>query len=643
MSCSNSSLLLTMLVLGGCGGGAGGSGGGGGPTAMYSVGGTITGLSASGLVLANGADTVSPMSAASTFTFPTQMASGANYSVSFKTQPTGQTCTLASATGMIAASNVSSVQVTCTTNTYVLGGTVDGLVAGGLTLKNGTVTIPVLAMATSFAFMPALPYGTSYAVTLQTQPTGQNCQISNASGSAGTGTIAVRVSCAGQQWTWLGGSNLANAGGMYGTKGTAAAANIPGARAGGLTWSDSVGSLWLFGGYGNDGAGTAPGMGTAYLNDLWTYNPASGLWTWVSGSNASQTSGVYGTPGVAGVLNGPGGRNYAVSWVDGNGALWLFGGRGYATSASSSGDLNDLWKYDPASKMWTWVSGTSVTNSAGIYSTPGSLMPGAREGASAWFDPVSGRLWLFGGYGYDSNVGVGLVDLNDLWSFDPITKLWTFEAGSTTGSASGVYGTMGTAAPSNFPGARQFAAAWSDSSTFWLFGGNGYPSSPGSNAALNDLWAYNKSTKLWTWVSGSSTGGVLPGMYGIQGMAGVSNVPGGRTQAVAWRDSLGLTWLFGGQGYDKNGMSGSLNDLWKFDPSAVPAQWTWVAGANTVNAAGIYGILGAAAATNAPGARQLASAWIGAYDTLWLFGGYGYDSATPGLHYMNDLWFVIPQ
>ena len=369
-----------------------------------------------------------------------------------------------------------------------------------------------------------------------------------------------------------------------------------------------------------------------------------------SAPDASQTPGVYGTQGVPDPANAPGGRNYAVSWVDGSGALWLFGGRGYTTSASSSGDLNDLWKYDPASKLWTWVSGSNVANAAGVYGTKGTAaaanMPGAREGASAWFDPVTLRLWLFGGYGYDSVVADRLVDLNDLWSFDPSLKLWTWEAGSNLGSASGVYGTMGMSSLSNFPGARQFAAAWSDSNTFWLFGGNGYPSSPGSNAALNDLWAYNKGTKAWTWVSGSKTGSGLSGMYGTKGMANTANVPGGRTQAVAWRDSLGLIWLFGGQGFDANGMSGSLNDLWKFDPSLTSTtslQWTWVAGANTANAFGIYGNLGTAAATNAPGARQLASAWIGAHDTLWLFGGYGYDSATPGLHYLNDLWFVIPQ
>ncbi len=41
--------------------------------------------------------------------------------------------------------------------------------------------------------------------------------------------------------------------------------------------------------------------------------------------------------------------------------------------------------------------------------------PGARSNSVSWTD-TSGNLWLFGGYGYDANVTLGL--LNDLWEFD---------------------------------------------------------------------------------------------------------------------------------------------------------------------------------------------------------------------------------
>ena len=68
------------------------------------------------------------------------------------------------------------------------------------------------------------------------------------------------------QWTWVSGSNTANATAVYGTQGTAAAGNVPNARKGTVGWVDSTGKLWLFGGDGIDAGG---GLGT--LGDLWKY------------------------------------------------------------------------------------------------------------------------------------------------------------------------------------------------------------------------------------------------------------------------------------------------------------------------------------------------------------------------------------
>ena len=56
--------------------------------------------------------------------------------------------------------------------------------------------------------------------------------------------------------------------GFYGTKGTADAANVPGAREGYISWTDAGGDLWLFGGWGLDSAGA-----WGDLNDLWRYEP----------------------------------------------------------------------------------------------------------------------------------------------------------------------------------------------------------------------------------------------------------------------------------------------------------------------------------------------------------------------------------
>ena len=42
-----------------------------------------------------------------------------------------------------------------------------------------------------------------------------------------------------------------------------------------------------------------------------------------------------------------------------------------------------------------------------------------------------------------------------------------------------------------------------------------------------------------------------------------------------------------GRGGDKNGSSGLLNDLWRYDPAT--GEWTWMAGSDTVGQIGIFG------------------------------------------------------
>jgi hypothetical protein len=66
-------------------------------------------------------------------------------------------------------------------------------------------------------------------------------------------------------------------------------------------------------------------------------------------------------------------------------------------------------------------------------------------------------------------------------------------------------------------------------------------------------------------------------------------------------------------------------------------QWTWVAGDNTYNQAGVYGSTGVAASTNKPGARQNAATWTDASGNFWMFGGFGFDASATGGE-LNDLW-----
>jgi N-acetylneuraminic acid mutarotase len=221
-----------------------------------------------------------------------------------------------------------------------------------------------------------------------------------------------------KEWTWVSGSNSANAQGVYGTQGVPAATNVPGARNLAVSWADSNGNFWLFGGNVSSVAGSI--AGGLVFNDLWEFNPTTKEWTWVSGSQTAMAEGVYGTEGVPASTNVPGGRELAVSWTDSSGNLWLFGGDGVTTSGLY-GFFNDLWKFNPQTMEWTWVSGSSGAGSwGGVYGTEGvpadNNIPGARNGAVSWTDG-SGNLWLFGGEG-SADIGVGGF-FNDLWHHQP--------------------------------------------------------------------------------------------------------------------------------------------------------------------------------------------------------------------------------
>jgi N-acetylneuraminic acid mutarotase len=377
-----------------------------------------------------------------------------------------------------------------------------------------------------------------------------------ASGTSGNLNDLWKYSPATNQWTWMKGANTTNAYGEYGVKGVAADSNQPGARLGAVSWKTSNGSLWMFGGFGNAAVGV-PGA----LNDLWKYTPETNQWTWVDGSKIVNTTGSYISKGVAGNGNMPGARLGAVGWTDKDGNLWLFGG---AQDISTLNVFNDLWKYDPSTNQWTWVSGEQALNLPGVYGIQGVIsstnQPGARLDSISWVES-SGKLWLFGGSGIDASGNRG--KLNDLWVYNPNTNEWKWASGSNQKNAYGMYGTLGSASQNSIPGAREhrIPISWSDNlGNLWMFGGDGYGAS--TSGLLNDLWSYNPKTNQWMWVSGASESNTI-GNYGGQGILSATNQPGARKDAIGWVESTGKLWLFGGSGNAANS-SGYLNDLWQY-------------------------------------------------------------------------------
>ena len=520
------------------------------------------------------------------------------------------------------------------------------------------------------------------------------------------------------EWTWVGGSgsvtcttsggvvNCPAQPGVYGALGTPAAGNIPGARDSAVTWTDSSGAFWLFGGEGFDA-----NANFGELNDLWEFHPSTKEWTWMGGSSTvpakcagSSTEncgqpGVYGAIETPSTLNFPGGRYSATQWTDSSGDFWLFGGVGF-DAAGNFGTLGDLWEFNPTNKEWTWVSGSSAvsgscfggevvgyncTGEPGVYGNLGvsasGNMPGGRWEPTSWAD-AGGQFWIYGGQGFDSQGNYG--KLNDLWEFSPTTNHWTWMGGNSTLPAvcesqglftslcgwPPVYGALGQAGPSIGPESRVAAANWLDSNgNLWLFGGVGsayWEERDFSGIDQYDLWELSPSTMQWAWMSGNSTSicneddastwCAQNGIYGTQGIPSIANLPPSRHHANTWIDATGNLWLFGG--YQESTTSANsdestspfCNDVWVYNPST--NEWAWMNGNaqelaeygnNCYFTPGSWGALGTPAAGNIPSGRYGAASWTDHSGNLWIFGGLGFGWI--GLGYsvdLNDLWVYDP-
>lgn len=354
-------------------------------------------------------------------------------------------------------------------------------------------------------------------------------------------------------------------------------------------------------------------------------------WIWMGGDTTLSQPGLYGVKGATSLNTKPAARIQASSWTDTLGNFWLFGGRVYGSTVTQA-LRNDLWKFNPSTREWTWVSGDSTVNGPAVSGTIGvpsvNNTPSARSQACTWKDK-SGNFWIMGGNKSPSSA----LRLNDLWRFNPLTNEWTLIAGNPlTTDTAGIYGTMGVPAATNRPGSRCWSASWTDNNgDLWLFGGQGQASTAAPVTGLSDLWKYNIATNTWTWMGGANVSSPAAN-FGTQGVAAASNMPGGRCSPVTWKDTLGNFWMMGGLGYVTT-TQGLLNDLWKFNPST--QQWTWMQGSNVTGNPGKYISQGTASADRMPRSRMYATSWVDQSGNLWLFGG---ATATFLNNTLNDIW-----
>jgi hypothetical protein len=539
--------------------------------------------------------------------------------VTILTQPTNpaQTCSISNGTGT-ATANVTNVLINCGTTGLTIGGSVSGLIGTGLVIQNnGGNNFAVSGQGNvPFTFSAPVSGGTAYSVTVLKQPSSppQVCSVVTGNGTATSNVTNVEVICT-----------------QPGFKISGAVVGLVEGPGDTLELQNNAGDdLFVTG----DTTFTFP---TSVTNGG-IYNVQTFL---EPSSQPQQACNDFFYTGIA------------------------------LTNVSTV--LVDCQHNDWGWESW-YLAGTNKANNYSAVTTPlfppnltfppNLGTPGGRDFASTWTD-TSGRRWLFGGQGYPypSPLGNQLPSLmNDLWVYDTRVGGWVpanlpiFSNAGTSPVVSQVrvdqleFEDVATASA---PGSRWGSSSWtSTSGDLYLFGGQGIDSQ-GSAKLLSDLWKCTPGASVdglgagtsscpWTQAGGSTVGNTSS-VYGTQNAPG--GVPGGRWAAAATKDPSGNFWMFGGQGLDSVGTIGLLNDLWQYSPSS--SQWTWMgpAPSSAANQNGNYGTLGTATGTTAPGGRQAAVLWADAAGNIWLFGGFGLDSAGTGTagpppagSILNDLW-----
>jgi gliding motility-associated-like protein len=206
----------------------------------------------------------------------------------------------------------------------------------------------------------------------------------------------------------------------------------------------------------------------------------------MNGSHSHNPPGNFGTLFVPSPQNAPSGRIRSANWKDNYGNLWLFGGHSMLHS------LNDLWKFDPTTNLWTWMGGSTVgdlpTISSGFCTPSQANIPAARVIVGSTWQGQCGQLYLYGGFTQIQQN----AKWADLWCINVNTLEWTLVNGSLTPNDSAFYGQQNISSPLNHPAALFGASSWKDlNGNFWLFGGvralNGYKT-------MNTLWRYVPDT-----------------------------------------------------------------------------------------------------------------------------------------------------
>ena len=235
------------------------------------------------------------------------------------------------------------------------------------------------------------------------------------------------------------------------------------------------------------------------------FNETNETWSWdgVAGQWAQETTILGATP--------PDRTGASMAYDAVTGTVVLFGGYaepGSLTNPDPGGTRGDTWLWDGATGTWS-------------AQTP-AVSPPARSGASMAFDPVRGKVLLFGG-----------TEQSDTWSWDGVARTWTRE----------------TPAVSPPPVRGAVMSEHARSGKVVLFGGTLLGGAlPRSESAAT--WTWDGATGNWT----RETPRLSPGARAWAAMAyhagsGTAVLYGGSQGPYGL--ALGDTWLWDGSGWSR--------------------------------------------------------------------------------------------
>lgn len=295
----------------------------------------------------------------------------------------------------------------------------------------------------------------------------------------------------------------------------------PGPRYGSATWVDVNGDLWLLG--GALCINPVACAGNVRFSDAWRYSVSQGIWHWMDGVAENRLGARYPRMDWSGGISF---MKAAYSQLDN--CAYLYGGqtRGFTDKGRTE---HWLWRYCPLVRPHRME----------LISNANDL---AIDLLSCFV--VKGRdFYIYGGRTDSDSTSFFVRITLDPW-YDPMIRIIQPKRRQSM-----VKGSYGVPNITNTPGSRMGASCWVNPNGFHLFGGVGVVN--GVDTVLNDVWRFNLTSQIWTWIGGGDT----PVFKGI-GMIG--SIPPQRSDHNQLVDRYGDVWI----GFGRSG-SRSFGDFYK--------------------------------------------------------------------------------